>query len=346
MKATIFVLLFPILIPAHASAQDLPIALDEKGPKKAQGVKVVSTKIEAPLQSKTYAEKTESSQAEKARAIFKRANKYFEDRNLPVALSLYKKAYNLWPHPRIIFNMGVTLGMMSKPLEAALMFKAVLELGPEPVEAHRYKEAKERYLELMGTLAILRISSQQSGTKVYVDGNLVATAPFTKEILLTGGRHLVTANLTGHIAFNRDIFLPSGIIAEKIVTLNKFEPIVKFKKVKRYGNIWPIVAAGASAVLLGSGGFLVYQGRSEIDDLQAEVNLIAGQSIEQGTILAFDYDLSKQDGPLLKQNVGSAMIGVGITGAITAAVLYFFQEKQVQYTVTPDSNVEKTHTLE
>ncbi|MBU1219943.1 tetratricopeptide repeat protein [Myxococcota bacterium] len=342
MKIFSSILIIAILIPGFVSAQDTDVSIETAGTVKAKGVKVVSNKIEAPLQSKNFVDQTTNENAEKAREIFKRANKNFEDRNLPVALNLYKQAYKQWPHPRIVFNMGVTLSMMSRPREAALMFKKVLELGPDPVEGARYKEAKEKYMELMGTLAIVRFRAEQQGVQVYVDGNIIGTGPFTKEIILTSGRHLVTANLTGHVGLNEDIQIPAGVVAERAISLKKFEPIVKYKKVKRFGNLWPILTGVSSALILGGGGTLIYQGRSEIDDLQSEYNDLLLQSLGQPV----EFDISRQDSPIMKQNVGNVLVGVGIAGIVATAVLFIIQEKQVQYTVTPDSNTESSSASE
>jgi len=318
---------FGLTGPAVAQEKvDLP---DAKPVVNAQGVTVVTQSIVLPTQTQNFEDVTPKADAEKARALFTEANAEFEDRKLAEALELYQKAYALWPHPRIIFNMGVTLAMMSRPLEAANMFKMVLENGPDPVEMHRYKEAQEKYLELMGTLSVLNVKCTQEGTKVYIDGALLAMCPFAKGVTLTGGRHLVTANQDGYIPLSEDIFLPPGVVAEKSIELNKFEQGIRYKTVERYSMRWPIVAGVAAALLLGSGGYMIYSGREQIDELQAEIDDIVATS---GT-RPFDWDLSREDKPVLMQNVGSGLVSVGATALVTAAVLYFYQKKTVPVTV-------------
>ncbi len=325
--AWMFVLSFPFA--GRALAQEKIEIPDTKTQVNAQGVKVVTQSIVLPTQTQTYEEVTPKDKAEQARTLFHEANAKFEDRQLAEALELYEKAYALWPHPRIVFNMGVTLAMMSRPLEAANMFKIVLEYGPDPVEMHRYKEAQEKYLELMGTLSILNVQCTQAGVKVYVDGTLAAECPSQKSVTLTGGRHLVTANLEGYIPLSEDIFLPPGVVAEKIVELKKFQQGIRYKTVERYSIRWPIIAAAAAVVMMGSGGYLIYSGRQEIEDLQTEIDGIVAQ---QGT-KPFEFDLSRQDAPVMKQNVGSGLVGVGVTSLVTATVLYFLQKKTVPVTI-------------
>ncbi|MGM0597693.1 MAG: hypothetical protein ACQES9_11720, partial [Myxococcota bacterium] len=130
---------------------------------KAKGVKVISNKITPPIHSKNYEDTTPFEPSEQARAIFRKANKNFEDRELSEAVSNYKKAYKIWPHPRILFNLGVAYSMLSQTLAAANTFKKVLEYGPDPIGELRYKEARDKYLQLMGTLSVIKIKCKQSG---------------------------------------------------------------------------------------------------------------------------------------------------------------------------------------
>lgn len=318
------------LLPGRVAFAQEKIDIPEtKTPVNAQGVTVVTQSIVLPTQTQTYEEVTPKDKAEQARTLFHEANAKFEDRQLAEALELYQKAYALWPHPRIVFNMGVTLAMMSRPLEAANMFKIVLEYGPDPVEMHRYKEAQEKYLELMGALSILNVKCDQPGVKVYVDGAMTAECPAQKSVTLAGGRHLVTANLDGYIPLSEDIFLPPGVVAEKNVQLKKFQQGIHYKTVERYSIRWPIIAAAVAVAAMGSGGYLIYSGRQDIQDLQAEIDRIVAV---QGN-KPFEFDPSREDTPVMKQNVGSGLVGVGVTSLVTATVLYFMQKKTVPVTI-------------
>ncbi len=317
-----------------------PLDLEESKPAvTAQGVTVVTQSIVLPTQSMNYEDVTPKAEAEKARGMFVEANAKFEDRQLVEALELYQQAYALWPHPRIVFNMGVTLSMMSRPLEAANMFKIVLEYGPQPVEEHRYKEAQEKYLELMGTLSVLTVKCTQEDTKVYIDGALLAVCPFQKSVTLTSGRHLFTANQDGFIPVSEDIFLPPGVVAEKSVELRRFEQVVRFKQVERYSMRWPVATTVAAAVLMGAGGYMLYSGRAQIDDLNDEINDIVSREGSR----PFDFDLSRQDKPVMMQNVGSGLLSVGVTSLVTAAVLFVMQKKTVTETVTPGADSRKSN---
>lgn len=300
---------------------------------------MVAEKIEPPLQIRTYEDKTNKEDSEAAREIFRKANKQFESRDLTAALVNYKSAYKKWDHPRILFNMGVTLAMLSRPLEAANMFKAVLEFGPEPVGPLRYKEAREKWLELMGTLSILRLKCNQQKVQVYIDGDQVATCPANKNITLNSGRHLLTASRKGYISENTNLFLPRGIIGEREIKLKEFQQGVRYKTVRRIPLKWTIIGASAAALLLAGGGYAIYKGRSDIDSINQDLERL----IPTYNGRSFPYDDSKEQQAILFQNVGFGVVSLGVGAAITAGFLYLFKDKQVPetYTVDEDTKTDK-----
>ena len=165
-------------------------------------VKKSKMSISLPAQDKDYSEATSPEKQEEARKLFKLANQRFEQRRHDDALRIYRKAFKLWAHPRILFNIAVCLGFLSRPLESAETFQEVLRYGPDPITPQRYKQASERYTELMGQLAELNISCEEQGAKVFVNGKPIGIAPITKKVTLGPGSHMVSANLKGKIPYS------------------------------------------------------------------------------------------------------------------------------------------------
>ena len=97
--------------------------------------KTERVKVEIPKQSRTYTEQTPKPDRERARKLFSAGNKAFEQRQVDRALHLYRKAYAIWPHPRILFNQAVSLGFLGRPLESARTFRKVLEYDPDHAAA-------------------------------------------------------------------------------------------------------------------------------------------------------------------------------------------------------------------
>ncbi len=345
-ETRLVIVVFVILaLPSLAHAQSLDMVdvpnLNVQAPTqlKPKGVTVIQNKIEPVTQIRTYEDNVTRENMDKSRALFKRANSMFEKRELRQALELYKKAYSMWPHPRILFNMGVTLALMGRPLEAALMFKKVLEYGPDPVTPIRYKEARDKYLELMGTLAILEVKCSQEGAQVFVDGMNLGVCPFTKRITLTAGRHLVTAKKSGFVPFNRDIVLPASVIAGIDIHLSEVTKSLKLKKVERYPISWALTSAIGGIVLLAAGSGMVYYGRSEIDAILMDVNNFTSINGNKVSFQDDVYDEVREERAITMQKIGLAMLGVGTVALLTSGYFYLFRYKLVPVVVTPTSDM-------
>jgi tetratricopeptide (TPR) repeat protein len=302
---------------------------EKKAPRQADVKKIeVEKKERAPVvlpqQTRTYREKTPPDKQEKARKLFRLANQRFEQRRHDEALKLYRQAYGQWPHPRILFNIAVCLGFLSQPLESAETFKQVLHYGPEPINPERYKQASERYTELMGQLAQLVVVCDEPDTKVFVDGKPIGMAPLSKKVTLGPGTHMVTANREGKVPYSAQVRLEPGSHSKIDISLQAFTEMVK--EVDRYHWSVPTSVTAATAAFLGVGLGLLFQGRSDVDDLQADIN----QKIrEQGTGLTFEYDTGLENRAVNMQIAGQALLGVAAAAGVAATVLWLVRKKQV-----------------
>ena len=287
-------------------------------------------KIQIPKQSRSYQEQTPKAQKEQGRNLFKQGNQMFERRQLDTAIKLYRRAFKLWPHPRVLFNIAVTLGFMSRPLESARTFKQVLEYGPDPITPHRYKQAVERYIELMGQLTTLVVSCQDAGAKLFIDGRSIGTAPIEKKVTLGPGTHMVTASLEGKVPYSAQIRLAPGELKRINVGMQAFSDAVRFRSVSRFHWAIPTSVTAGAAALAAVGLGLLMQGRSDVGDIQDQVN----QTIQiQGTSVPFIYDTNKESRALGLQKGGWALIGTAAATAVAGLVLWLVRKKRVRYTV-------------
>ena len=129
----------------------------------------------------------------KAEKLFKLGNRKFEQRDLDEAIRFYEKAYKVWPHPRILYNIAINLGHLSNPLESARKFRKVLAYAPGPIQATRYNEAAKLYRTLMKRLSTLRVICKEPKTRLFVDGKLIGKSPIDTTVTVMPGRHMVSA---------------------------------------------------------------------------------------------------------------------------------------------------------
>ncbi|MFH2005290.1 MAG: PEGA domain-containing protein [bacterium] len=320
--------------PAARSAAAKPAASGTAAARPGAGLKshggIVEERPQSfalPPKSVRYVEVTAEDKQEAANKIFKNGNRKFEKRQLDDAIRLYRKAYTIWPHPIILFNMAINLGFLSNPLAAAQKFRKVLEYLPGPISAERYAEAARHYRRLMGELAVLQVHCIEPEAKIFVDGKPFGRAPLEKTVTLAPGRHMVSASRQGKVPYSAELTLRPGRHYRINVSLKDFSDVVKYKTVSRYHWYIPTIATSVAAVALGIGAGLLASGRSTINDLRDE-----HKSVFDGST-PFVHDQAREDRAVSFQYAGQAMLGLAAAVATTAVVLWILRKKRVRYTV-------------
>jgi hypothetical protein len=322
--AALSALIVATMAPAAVRAQPAP----RPGEPTPAVRPVEKTKVEIPPQTRTYVEQTSAVVRERARKLFDEANAKFEQRQVDEALKMYRQVYAIWPHPRVLFNIAVTLGFLSQPLESARMFKTVLETGPEPVTPERYKQAAERYAELMGQLATLEVNCSEPGARVFIDGNPVGEAPLQTRVTVGPGNHQVTAERKGKIPFAASVRLEPGEDKTVPVVLQDFTDAVRYRTVSRYHWAVPTSVTAVAAIAVASGLGLLLSGRNDISDLQGQFKRDFDQ---QGRAVTYDQD--RESRAVTYQQVGWGLLGVAGVAAIGGTVLWILMKKKVRYTL-------------
>ena len=331
MKRTILVLFLSVLLVLGGSSQ-LAAKSKKKRGEQVPGMDIIrgTERIEfvMPKQTKRYVERTPPENQETARKIFHRANELFEKQRVSEALELYRKAYKLWPHPRILFNIAVSLGMLAHPLESAQAFRKVLEYGPDPITPERYKQAQERYKELVGQLAQVRVVCKEPGARIFVDGQPVGRGPMDKVVTIGPGMHLISANKKGKVPFTKQVSLNPGYRATVNIELKDFDVMVQWRSVPRYHWALPAGLTALTAALAATGLGLLLKGRQDIDDIMADIDR---QQQVNGQSVPFTYDVGKESRAINMQIAGQVLLGVAGATAVASTVLWIVRKKKVRY---------------
>ncbi|HUS32702.1 MAG TPA: PEGA domain-containing protein [Kofleriaceae bacterium] len=149
-------------------------------------------------------------------ALFKEA-KYGE------ALAEFERAYEIAPHPLVLYNIATCHRELSHYGEAVKFYRRFIKEAPAAkVSSAKIKTAQS---ELDGVLArIARVSvsvSSGAGTELLVDGISLGTAPFEEPIILPPGEHKLTARAVGHKDAERTVRVASGDEVEVTLTLGE-----------------------------------------------------------------------------------------------------------------------------
>ncbi len=327
----LILLIAPLLIMPGTYALAAPAGGATPGSGTASKGKRVA--VELPSQDLTYTEQTAQSQRNQGRRLFKKGNQAFEQRAVDNAYKYYMAAYKLWPHPRVLFNIAVSLGFLSRPLESARKFRKVLRYGPDPITKHRYKQASERYIELMGQLTNLIVTCSDSGAKLFIDGKPIGTSPMKKKITLGPGTHMVTGSLPGKVPYSAQVRLEPGELKSINVSMEAFSDRVRWRSVPRYHWYVPTLVTVAAALLAGGGAAMLGWGRNDIDKLQQDVTDIVTDPLRDPPDGTFRYDTNRENTAVSLQKGGFAVLGLAGTATVAAIVLWALRKKKVRYTV-------------
>jgi hypothetical protein len=127
------------------------------------------------------------------------------------ALEKFQAAYDAFPSPRILFNIGQAQRDLQRPVEARESFDRFLtEATDAPADA--VAEARRSLAELESKLARLNVQCWTRGAQVSLDGRPLGTTPLAQPLWTTAGRHQLTLRHRDFSPQIRDLDLPAGKI--------------------------------------------------------------------------------------------------------------------------------------
>lgn len=150
-----------------------------------------------------------------ARALFKEANRLLAEKDYVSALDMFRAAYNRWPNPKILLNIGTTLRNLGRDAEAADAYEKYLREGKP--DAKRKAEVDAILKELSVKLAKLRIEVNEPGARVLVDGKVVGESPQAITLRVEPGTHTIVAEKQGYPAAAATVQISAG--QERVVEL-------------------------------------------------------------------------------------------------------------------------------
>jgi hypothetical protein len=110
------------------------------------------------------------------------------------ALVELKRAYEISPDFRVLFNIGQCELQLGEYVAAITAFDAYLAQGGDKVEPERRAAVEEHLRELQKRVANLNIQASVSGAEIRVDGVSAGQAPLKDALRVSVGRHEITAS--------------------------------------------------------------------------------------------------------------------------------------------------------
>jgi hypothetical protein len=139
-----------------------------------------------------------------ARARFDRGLRLFNQQDNEGALAEFQRAYELSPHPLLLYNIGLVYSAMGKPVAAVDVFDKLLA-APAGLDAGRLGRVQtERDLQLQRVGEIV-IQGGVDGARVELDGFEVGTVPLAAPLRASSGVHVVALIATGYAPARKQV---------------------------------------------------------------------------------------------------------------------------------------------
>jgi len=217
---------------------------------------------------------------EEARARFQKGVQLFREASFEGALAEFRRAYQLAPSYRILYNIGQVQFELHDHVEALKTFRQYLAEGGNEIAADRRAQVEADIQKLEGRVASVEISTNLDGAQVLIDDVPVGVAPLKNPILVNSGPRRIAVSKAGYGTTARNITVAGGDrVKVSLDAADSASPRALDLSVKRSGSskdsaasssnrtaLW--IGVGTTAVLaVGTGAFalLAKDAKSDFD---------------------------------------------------------------------------------
>jgi hypothetical protein len=151
-----------------------------------------------------------SKSIERGRLHFQRGVDFFKEGNFAAALVEFKRANEIAPNYRILFNLGQTFFELHEYVNSLHAFEDYLASGGADIRAARRTEVEEEIHTLRGRVAALTVRSNLSGSELLIDDSPSGTLPLKGPVLISAGRHTLFVRKNGAVQTSRTVEVSGG----------------------------------------------------------------------------------------------------------------------------------------
>ncbi|MCC7385095.1 MAG: PEGA domain-containing protein [Deltaproteobacteria bacterium] len=159
-----------------------------------------------------------------ARTLVDEGNALLRDGKHEAALARYQSAYDLYPSPKLFFNLAEVHREMGDMVRALEYYERFLLQAGVTKGSELFRQASKQAHALERRIATLGFSSSVPGVEVFVDGRSVGTLP-RDPVRVPPGVHDIAAERQGYELFRASITAEPGTAVEVELRLRpKVEP--------------------------------------------------------------------------------------------------------------------------
>lgn len=288
----------------------------------------------------------------KAQTLLSEGTQFFNRGAMAEALDKFKQAYDEFPSPKLLFNIGLTSRNLGRTVEAMDALERFLDEATD-APADMIAQAKQAVSELRGLLGNLTIKCSVPGPEIALDGRPLGLAPLPKSLWIMPGNHLVTAKHPDFTLASATVDVNAGTV--HTVTLSMQRLTLGESKIPKdsaaaaqrgiagasnettgalslndsatpskgwwLGRKWTWVAASSSVVLAGSAIAFGLSMRSKYDSLNRSCGSESPsyEGCSSGDINSVTW----------RRNTANVLWGLSAAAAVTAGVLFVVEGRGV-----------------
>jgi hypothetical protein len=171
-------------------------------PRKGAPPKAVPVK---PVAADPTAKKPDDAKKQEAGQRFGRGIELFDQGDNAGALAQFKRTYELFPSPVVLFNIGLVYAAMLRPVDAVDALEPALAAGG--LSAKQVERAKQTLADQQARIGRLSVTTTPDGAHVEVDNVEVAVTPLTAPIRISEGSHIIGAVAEGYAPSRKEVVI-------------------------------------------------------------------------------------------------------------------------------------------
>jgi tetratricopeptide (TPR) repeat protein len=161
----------------------------------------------------------EGSDVDEARARFSSGVQLFHEGSFDAALAAFRKAYQLAPSYRVLFNIARVQLELHDHVGALRSFRQYLADGGSEVPPERRAQVEDELRKLEQRVCTLEIAVSVDGAELQVDDLPVGRSPLPAPLLVNAGVRRVTASKPGRVTTAQSVTVAGGDRARVELTL-------------------------------------------------------------------------------------------------------------------------------
>jgi hypothetical protein len=147
---------------------------------------------------------------EEARTRFQAGVQLFHEGSLDAALAEFRKAYQLAPTYRVLYNIAQVQFELHNHVEALKTFRQYLAEGGPDVPPDRRAQVEGEIQKLERRVSTVEITTDVDGADILVDDLPVGVSPLRLPVMVNAGNRRITAIKTGRVTTAQALTIAGG----------------------------------------------------------------------------------------------------------------------------------------